>query len=216
MLLGPCVRDTQAAVCATFAGGGCPLGPGDPALKGALLTDKTFTLGGLPGHSYSIKLHIQGEVESKRYTNSVDQSSAGMSPMLDGFATAGVGGVPTSADAYNVYMIRVTNPGSTTSTDYFLNSLQLPGVSNHTTYGVDYTATIQAKGGATVRLVASDPNCSQIKNCGPIANDGNVCAMPLVIADVEPAAKAANPNFNFTVPYNGQWLSIAVKSVASP
>jgi hypothetical protein len=137
----------------------------------------------------------------------------GASPMLDGFAT---GGMPTPTDAYNVYMLRVTNPGSTTSTDYFLNSLQPPGVSNHTTYGVDYVASINAKGGATVRLVVSDANCAMIKNCGPTVNDGSVCAAPIVIAHVDAAAKAANPTFDFTAPYNGQWLSIAVKGVSSP
>jgi hypothetical protein len=57
MLLAPCLRDTQAAVCATV-NGACPPPGSDPALNGAHLTDKSITLGGRPGHSYTIKLHI--------------------------------------------------------------------------------------------------------------------------------------------------------------
>jgi hypothetical protein len=210
MLLAPCLRDTQAAVCATVAGT-CPASTDtDVALRGAHLTDKSVTLGGTPGTTYAITLHIQGEVESKQYTNGVDQESMLLSPTADGFA---IGGTPTLTNAYAVYLLRVTNPGAMTNTDYFLNSLQPPGTSNHTTYGVDYTATIRAQGGATIRLLVSDSNCSQIKNCGPVENDGNTCAQPIVLQNVESSAVAANPTFNFNVAYNGQWMTMAVKNV---
>jgi hypothetical protein len=214
LFLAPCLRDTQAAVCATVSGV-CPnVNVTDVALRGVLMTNKTITLGGTPGTSYTITLHVQGEVEAKQYVNgSVDQESMLTSPMANGFA---VGGTPTTANAYGVYLLRVTNPGATTSTDYFLNSLIPPGVSNHTTYGVDYTATIQAQGGATILLVASDANCSQIKNCGPMENDGNTCIAPITIPNVEPTAVAANPTFNFATPFNGQWMVLTVKNVASP
>jgi hypothetical protein len=128
---------------------------------------------------------------------------------MDGFC---VGGTPTGADAYNVYMVRVSNPKQ----DYFLNSLQTPGVSNHTTYGMDYMAKIKANGGATVRLVAADSNCSMIKNCGPMVNDGSVCAQPIVLGSMDPQAVALNPGFNFTTAYNGQWIVMVVTEVTSP
>jgi hypothetical protein len=86
-------------------------------------------------------------VESKRYNGGTDQSSQAQSPKADGFCT---GGTPTNENAYNVYMVRVTSPKQ----DYFLNSLQGPGVSNHTTYGIDYVAKIQANGGATLNTFA--------------------------------------------------------------
>lgn len=221
LLLGPCLRDTQAAVCATV-NGACPgANTAGSGLAGVLTADKTITLGGTPGTMYTISLHIQGEVESKQY-GGMDQNSTLASPRADGFA---IGGTPTNADAYNVYVIRVTNPGSTAATNYYLNSLQDaavgtttrgPGVSNHTVYGIDYMANIRAMGGATLRLLAADSNCSMIKNCGPIVNDGNTCGTPIVIANVEPDAVRLNPTFNFTTAYNGQWVAITVKSVTSP
>jgi hypothetical protein len=112
-------------------------------------------------------------------------------------------------------MIRVTNPGGA-KTDYFLNSLVPPGVSNHTTYGVDYTASIKAEGGAAIRLVASDANCSQIRNCGPMENSGDVCSQPIVQPNIEPAVVSGNPSVNFQAPFRGQWVSLAVKNVTSP
>jgi hypothetical protein len=184
----------------------------DPALSGILLTDKSITFDGTRGKPYTITLHIQGEVEAKAYLTSTDQNQTAMSPAADGFATAGK---PTPLNFYGVYMIRVTNPGSTAHTDYFLNSLLPPGVSDHTTYGIDYTAKIKAQGGATIRLVASDPNCSMIKNCGPIAS-ATECSNPIVLSHIEPSARAANPTFNFDTAYNGQWAVMTVKNVTSP
>lgn len=221
LLTGPCLRDTQAAVCATV-NGACPgANTAGSGLAGVLTADRTITLGGTPGTMYTISLHIQGEVESKQY-GGMDQNSTLASPRADGFA---IGGTPTNADAYNVYVIRVTNPGSTAATNYYLNSLQDaavgtttrgPGVSNHTVYGIDYMANIRAMGGATLRLLAADSNCSMIKNCGPIVNDGNTCGTPIVIANVEADAVRLNPTFNFTTGYNGQWVAITVKGVTSP
>jgi hypothetical protein len=222
MWTGPCLRDTQAAVCATV-NGACPgANTAGSGLAGVLTTDKTYTLGGTPGTSYTITLHIQGEVESKQYTTGMDQDSTKTSPAADGFC---IGGTPTNADAYNVYMLQVTNPNGGAVTKYYLNSLQQadtkgdragPGVSNHTTYGIDYTAQIKAMGGASIRTVAADSNCSMIKNCGPVVNDGNTCAGAIILNNIEPTAVAANPTFSFTTGYNGQWIVMTVKSVTSP
>jgi hypothetical protein len=214
MLLGPCVQDREPAVCHTVPlNANCPTNPNDRALTGVLTTDKTITLGGTTGTNYSITLHVQGEVEAKTYTGGMDAESTSQSPKANGFC---IGGTPTTSNDYNVYMIRVTNPGATTHQDYFFNSLIPPGVSNHTTYGIDYTATIKVQGGASLRLVADDSNCDMIKNCGPMANDGSVCSMPLIPANIEPTSIAANPTFDFTKAYNGQWLVFTVKGVTSP
>ena len=212
MWLGPCLRDTQAAVCATV-NGACPgANTAGSGFAGVLTTDRTLTFGGTPGTPYTVTLHIQGEVESKQY-GGMDANSTLTSPMANGFC---IGGTPTNNDAYNVYDLRVTNPNGGTVTNYFLNSLQGPGVSNHTSYGIDYTAQIKVMGGATIRMVAADSNCSMIKNCGPTVNDGNTCAAPIVLQNIEPTAAAANPSFNFTTPYNGQWIVMTVKAVTSP
>ena len=209
MLTGKCLTDSAQSVCQT-SNMGCPgANQADPALSGIITTDKTITLAGDAATTYTIKLHVQGEVESKRYNGGLDQEDSAGSPKMDGFC---VGGTPTGADAYNVYMVRVSNPKQ----DYFLNSLQDPGVSNHTTYGMDYTAEIKANGGATVRLVAADSNCSMIKNCGPMVNNGNVCAQPIVLQNMEPEAVSINPGFNFGTAYNGQWIVLVVKDVTAP
>jgi hypothetical protein len=218
MLLGPCMATTQTSVCATVASNAvCPdMNDTDIPLRGVKTTDKTITLGGNAGTTYTISLHVQGEVESKNYSGGTDQSTAGMSPKLDGWR---VGGTPGTNNAYNVYMIRVTNPGATTHTDYFLNSIDLPGVENHTTYGIDYTTptsgtlALTAQGGASLRLVAADSNCSMIKNCGPAENSGNVCSAPIVMTGIEPTAASKNATFNFNTAYNGQWIVLTVKSV---
>ena len=231
MLLGPCLANTQAAVCATISGQ-CPAAnTSDPALSGVHTTDKMITLGGDPATTYTIVLHVQGEVESKNYNGGTDVSTAGMSPTLNGwrYPAGTTNPTPNTGNAYNVYMLRVTNMGATTHQDYMLNSLDPPGVENHTTYGMDYTTpaagqagAFTANGGATIRMVAADSNCSMIKNCGPTANDGNTCAAPIVLQNLEPSSVAKNPTFNggtngsgFTSgPYNGQWILITVKSVS--
>jgi hypothetical protein len=217
MLLGPCLADSAGSVCQTV-NGACPGEKADHALSGVLTTDKTIKLGGDPAKVYSLTLHIQGVVESKRYDGGKDAEGQLTSPKANGFCE---GGTPTHGDAYNVYMIRVGTPKK----DYFLNSLQTPGVSNHTTYGIDYTATIQANGGSDVRLVAADSNCSMIKNCGPTVNDGSVCAQPIVLASVDPGAGKSADNmfktYDFTKNYpetghkDGQWVSIVVTAVTA-
>jgi len=208
MLVGKCLTDSAESVCQTIASG-CPAAnQQDPALSGVITTDKMITLGGDPAKTYTITLHVQGEVESKGYNGGMDQNSSAQSPKADGFCT---GGTPTNGDAYNVYMIRVSSPKQ----DYFLNSMQPPGVSNHTTYGVDYTAKIQAKGGSMLRLVAADKNCSMIKNCGPTENSGNVCAAPIILQNVDPKAISKNPTFDFTKAFNGQWLVMVVTDVTA-
>lgn len=212
MLRAPCLQDTAANVCQTVPTACPPANGTDPALSGVLLTDTSVALRGTPGTPYTITLHVQGEVEAKRYNGGVDQENTSVSPRANGFC---VGGTPSTADAYGVYMIRVTNPGGA-KTDYFLNSLVGPGVSDHTTYGIDYTASIQAQGGATIRLVASDQNCSQIKNCGPTQSGVNTCAQPIVLQNIEPTAISSNPTFNFSSPYNGQWISLVVTKVTTP
>ncbi|HVY26514.1 MAG TPA: hypothetical protein VHB79_08165 [Polyangiaceae bacterium] len=205
MLVGACLNDTAKSVCST-SDNGCPPENADFALSGKITTDKTITLGGDPAKTYTITLHVQGEVEAKSYDGAQDQSSQGASPKADGFA---VGGTPTHQDYYNVYMVRVSDPKK----DYFLNSLNPPGVSNHTTYGIDYTAKITAKGGASLRLVAADRNCAMIKNCGPMVNDGSQCTAPIILQNIDPVASSKNPSFDFSKAFNGQWIVMVVTEV---
>lgn len=206
MLLGKCLSKTAESVCQTSNNGCPPENQQDPALSGVITTDKMLAVGGDPNKLYTITLHIQGEVEAKRYDGGQDQSSQGASPKADGFC---VGGKPNGGDFYNVYMLRTSSPKQ----DYFFNSLQPPGVSNHTTYGIDYTAKIKANGGSMIRMVAADRNCSMIRNCGPQENSGNVCAAPIVLSNMDPVAVSKNPSFDFTKAFDGQWVVMVVTDV---
>ena len=153
-----------------------------------------------------LKIHVQGEVESKTFNGGVDNSSMGSTTSsLDGLRT---GGKPVTTDGYNIFLLRITGYEGGLTTNYYLNSLGPPGASTHTTYRVDYSFTIPVEGQSVVRLLASDPNCSEIRNRGPFPNDGNTCAAPVVVPNIEPTAQALNPGFSFTAPYNGQWLVI--------
>jgi hypothetical protein len=206
MLVGKCLSKTAESVCQTSNNGCPPENQADPALSGVITTDKTLTVGGDPNKLYTITLHIQGEVEAKRYDGGQDQSSQGASPKADGFC---VGGKPNGGDFYNVYMLRTSSPKQ----DYFFNSLQPPGVSNHTTYGIDYTAKVKANGGSMIRMIAADRNCSMIRNCGPQENSGNVCAAPIVVQNMDPVAVSKNPSFDFTKAFDGQWVVMVVTDV---
>jgi hypothetical protein len=85
-------------------------------------------------------------------------------------------------------------------------------------YGLNYTTptsgnlAFTAQGGAMVRIVAADSNCSMIKNCGPNP-PGNACPSPIIIQNVEPTSVTKNSSFNFTTAYNGQWIVLTVKGV---
>jgi hypothetical protein len=208
MWTGPCLTDSSKTVCQTAPGACPPKNANDPAVGGQLTTDKTIKLGGDPATTYTITLHVQGEVEAKGYINGMDQNNQAAHPKMDGFYT---GGVPESGNDYNVYMARVSDPKQ----DYFFNSVKPPGVTDHTTYLLDYTAKIKAKGGASVRLTAADTNCSMIKNCGPTPNGTTLCAQPLIMTGVDPVAMSKNPTFDFTKAYNGQWLVMVVTDVTA-
>ena len=187
-----------------------PANTADPLLGGALVVDKTITLGGSPGVSYTISLHIQGVVESKLYTGGTDADGTALSPAANGFRTGGT----TTGEGRNVFMIRVTNPGAAANTDYFLNSLQPPATGENFVLGVDYVAAIEAEGGARIRLVAAAPDCHQTKNCDRLSDSGT-CTTPVVIHGIEATALSRNPTFNFSNPYNGEWLVMSVRSVTS-
>ena len=216
LVTSPCVTDVSngGSVCDTRQpGAACPdTTNADLPLRGIKTFDKTYTLAGARGTMYSIALHVQGEVEAKQYTGGTDQNTAKVSPAADGFY------FPTTGDTtrvvtgtYNVYLFRVTNPAGA-KRDYFLNAIQPPGVQNHTTYGIDYMATVVAEGGSTVRIVSSDSNCQMIRNCGPTENDGSRCAAPIIMTP-EADVRTANPTVDFTRAYDGQWIGITVKTV---
>jgi hypothetical protein len=163
-------------------------------------TNETVKFGGTPGTTYNVTIHVQGVVEAKPYQNGMDTS-------LDGTNGWYVGGAPNhNGNAYNVYAIRVAAP----KRDYFLNSIAINGNNRlgHASYIIDYTATLQIEGGSDVTLVASDSNCSAIKNCAEPVNE-NMCN-PSTVPNLEPKIASGLP---MAQPFPGQFAGIAVKSV---
>jgi hypothetical protein len=213
MWLAPCARDASASTCFTVAQPtACPNPTAsDVSLRGAITTDKTIALVGDPDVSYRVVLHVQGEVEAGEYTGGIDaDGSQTPTSRLNGWR---VGGTP--AGTSSVYLLRVTEARSGAHSDYFLNSLAPPGAANSGTYRVDYMASFTATGGATLRLVATDPDCTIAKNCGPgPQRDG--CAAPIVTSGVDVAARRRNPAFDFDSAFNGQWIALSVTNVSLP
>lgn len=201
-LLQPCFFDTSARVCSSKpASGACP-STGDPVLAGTLATDKTVVLGGEPGTFYDIRLRVVGLTEGKTFSGGSDQSSDAELP-ADGLY---VGGRPINAvNAYSTYVIRTSSPAQ----DYFLNSISVANDTRirHSTFPLDYEATLRAEGGSSVRLVVADPNCSAIKNCAD-PDDGTVCT-PQISGNLPGAL-----GDSFDQPYDGQFLALDVLDVS--
>lgn len=154
----------------------------------------TWTMGGSPGTTYDVKVHIQGVVEPSWYhggtrsagnTTSIDVGSTvpgAKSYAKDLFQTGGTN--LTYADNgngfdYNSYELDVTPAGGGAPTVYFLNSVMAsenPHTSSktaHLSFEIDEMPTLKIPGGATISLTVRDSNCVQIQNCG--TSNNNMC-----------------------------------------
>ncbi|HEX9621919.1 MAG TPA: hypothetical protein VF989_17355 [Polyangiaceae bacterium] len=169
-ILVPCVGNSDARSCTTAQAACSNLADPDPVLNGAKPTDRMLSFGGERGIVYNVRLRVQGQVESKLYSGGTDQSSTSALP-ADGFY---VGGAPNNSTGapYNVYAMRVSSPRQ----DYFFNSIATGDDSRirSSTFDVDYEAVVRIEGGASLRLLASDPNCIATRNCAD-PDEANVC-----------------------------------------
>ncbi len=175
----PCEDPAQRDTCAW-----------DPALLRGAIQDPNATLhresvvtfGGDPSVVYDVEIQIRGLSEPKDFS--------GGEVVGDHFQ---IGGTPGVND-YNIYGIEVDDPVNA----YTLNRNAM-GV-GHYTFLLDYTVTIQIRGGAEVRLTMIDPNNIAIANPG-----GNIASgEPFVVPDIEP----------FPDPFFGQFIQMDVLSVA--
>jgi|GEM_PF-705493 len=132
-------------------------------------TDKTVQFGGTPGAIYNVTLRFRGVLEAKEYAGgSVQGDPVANSPGCDlpapghdslQFYTGGVGAPDSHWSAYNVVGFTVSAPMQS----YYLNGV-MSCTPDDTVFPIDYMATIQIAGGATVHLTQTDPNCSIIPN----------------------------------------------------
>lgn len=136
-----------------------------------IYTDKTVQFGGTPGAIYNVMLRFRGVLEGKEYTGGTAQGDpVGSAPVscevpVPGFHdsvqfyTGGMGDPNSSWSNYNLVGFTVSAPMQT----YYLNALMLC-TPDDTVFPIDYTATVQIAGGATVHLTQTDPNCNAIPN----------------------------------------------------
>lgn len=144
----------------------------DPKTNDKFTDVKKF--GGEPGKKYKVTLRVRGVVEPMMYK---DGQQVG-----ERFY---IGGTPNNA-TYNIYRLTVSSPAQ----HFFFNRDDKVG---HRIFTIDYTATIEIEGGATLTLHGDGQNGHMITNFAK-----------LVVPDVAPAPK----------PYNGQFIQLNVVDVA--
>jgi hypothetical protein len=138
--------------------------------------DVPVSLMGNAADSYDLQLHFRGVVEMSDYTGGDSRQS----PMY-------AGGMP-SGTGRNVYSLTVSDPAKT----YYLNS----GATGLYCMLLDYTATLTAKGNATLTLSADPGDGQQLTNL-------SMGGTPIVVPGVPPIDQA----------FAGQFIQIDVVSV---
>src|SRR6476660_2714330 len=144
---------------------------GDPKKTDNFKAERTF--GGEPGKRYKVTLRVRGVVEPMMYK---DGQQVG-----ERFY---IGGAPNNA-TYNIYELTVSSPPA----HFFFNRDDKVG---HRIFTIDYTATIEIDGGATLTFHGDGQNGRMITNFDK-----------LVVPDVPPAPK----------PFNGQFIQLDVVDV---
>lgn len=175
-------------------------------------TTQTFNIGGTPGQTYTMALHVYGIAEGKRYTGGTRRAGGTDDTGNTGGDFLYTGGTDPGS-TYNTYELHVRNATAETAV-YYLNSIN--GTEAHSSYALSFDMNVTVVGGGQIVFRVYDSNCRQIMNCGPGAGS-STCAAPRTIT-----VSAASPApMNFTQPWvggapagaYGQWVLIDVKSV---
>lgn len=190
---------------------------------GTINLDKTVTLRGTAGRTYTVTARFQGVVEPKHFQNGVNTTAA---TCAAGSVSTNcgwyVGGAPQTVGNYNVYMMWVSAPAPNPTAGlpgqyFFLNNVNKTEA--HFSYPIDYTVTFQVNGGAMVRFLADDSNCSAIKNCDTTSVDtvpgGGGRCNPITVGALAstPATMGTGAMGPITQPYPGQFVLMSVVSV---
>jgi len=144
----------------------------NPATNDKFTDVRTF--GGEPGKRYKVTLRVRGVVEPMMYKDG----------QMEGEYFY-IGGEPNNA-TYNIYELTVSSPAA----HFFFNRQDKVG---HRIFAIDYTATIEIEGGATLTFHGDGQNGRMITNF-----------LKLVVPEVPPAPQ----------PYNGQFIQLNVTDVA--
>jgi hypothetical protein len=127
---------------------------------------KDVTIGGTPGTTYDVTLRIRGVVEPTKITGGTrpDTSTVDINGKTYRKVPYTVGGTPGDV-TYQPWLFSVASP----SQNYFFNDY---GLTEHTTFLLDWQVTIPMSGGTKVTLDVNDGNDHEISNYGSLMNDG--------------------------------------------
>lgn len=217
MLLFPC-QDMRTGYDCTNVG----------CTGGSVTTTKVYTIGGQTGTVYNVTFRVRGVVETYAYVGGTRQSgTTGLTQSLTMpgglFCSGGAQQPATNGGDYNTYELDVAPAVAGEANMYYLNSViasenpHTSSVTQHLTFGIDYSATIKVTGGGTVTFKTYDSNCALVQNCGP--TQATMCQSPRTVslAGAMPA-----PPASFSQPYSGnptaahgQWVFFDITSVTT-
>jgi hypothetical protein len=191
-------------------------------------TTSTWKMNGTADTVYDVTFRVRGVVEVINYLEGMrDSGNASIVNNKDLFYRGGRAlNSGESGYDYNQYKLTISpaSPSDTAKGLYFLNSVdasQSPKaskVTEHLTFPVDYSKTIEVPGGSTVTLSVFDSNCRLVQNCGTTAGS-NMCSAP-VVANLSGATPPAPSTFQsgntayFQNGGHGQFLFFDVTKVA--
>ena len=124
------------------------------------------TIGGMPGTTYDVTLRIRGVVEPTKITGGTrpDTSTVVINGKMYRKVPYTVGGTPGDP-TYQPWLFSVAKPAQ----NYFFNDY---GLTEHSTFLLDYQVTIPMEGGTKVTIDVNDGNDHEIDNYAKLTNDG--------------------------------------------
>lgn len=127
---------------------------------------KDVTIAGTPGKTYDVVLRIRGVVEPTKITGGTrpDTSTTTINGKMYRAQPYTVGGTPGD-QTYQPWLLTVSAP----SQNYFFNDY---GLTEHSTFLLDYQVKIPITGGATITLDVNDGNDHEIDNYAKLTNEG--------------------------------------------
>ena len=185
---------------------------GSMCAGGTSTRTQSFMIKGDPATTYELSFRVRGVVEAKNYSGG-RRRAQGLDPSANGGDQWYEGGTAPNS-TYNTYELHVTPRVDGAPNDYFLNARDGSG-EDHSSWALNYLASIKVKGGGSINFRSFDSNCRQIMNCGP-GGGSNMCAAPRVLnltgAVPPPPANFVQPPKN-AQNATGQWLFIDVLDV---
>lgn len=214
LFVAPCSDGGTAYDCTNGAAVPAPQNSPSCASGSPKTTTMEFPIGGEMGKTYNVTMKVYGVVETKIYQNGMRRAGTVMEASNTGGDFWYVGGTAPNTQ-YSTYELHVTPQVAGEANDYFLNSR--PNTENHSSWALNYSATIAVPGGGMIDFRVYDSDCRQMKNCGPDGG-GNTCRAPrsLDLSGTEPKPPATFMQpFVGGAPQNatGQWVYIDVTKV---